>query len=106
MSNVTLGPTALRRGAAGGASSRSGMLSEALLVGNIMWMVMVAMQAVPMQMIAPLDVAAARHDEDVSVRMHHVNVGAVQPGQHRRGDDIGDRAEHRMPASEIKHAIE
>jgi len=73
-------------------------------------MVVVAMIAVIVPvlvgMLDALDVAAARHHEDLPVGAYHADVGAEKPRQHRRGDNFIDGAEHRLAVAEIKHAVE
>src|SRR6185437_320266 len=39
-----------------------------------------------------IDIAPARQHEDMPAGVHHVDVGAVEPRQHRRGDDLVDGA--------------
>src|SRR5664279_4513802 len=75
---------------------------------NMSVMMLVAAMAVivVVHMVGNLDVAAARHDEDVAVGAHHLNVGAVKPREHRRGDHLLDGAEHRLAVAEIEHAVE
>ena len=59
-----------------------------------------------MLMIVALNVASARHDKDVAVGTHHVDIRAVEARQHWRGYDLVDRPEHRLTAAELEHAIE
>src|SRR5271169_1175454 len=73
---------------------------------NMSVMMFVVAMVMVVQMVGNLDVAAARHDEDVAAGAHHLNVGAVKPRQYRRGDHFLDGAEHRLPVAEIEHAVE
>ena len=62
--------------------------------------------AMVVHVIGALDVAAARHHEDMAVGAHHLDFGAVQPRQHRRGHDFVDGAEHGLAVAEIEHAVD
>ena len=53
-----------------------------------------------------LHVVAAGHHEDPAIHLHHVDRRAIQPRQHRAGDHFLYRAERRVAATEIQHAIE
>ena len=37
---------------------------------------------------------------------HDLDLGAIEPRQHRPGDDLVDRAEHRRAGAEIEHAVD
>ena len=58
-------------------------------------MLMHAALLVPMRVA--LDVDAARHDEDAVLDAHHLDLGAVEPRQHRAGDDLVDRPSTAAP---------
>src|ERR1019366_8924622 len=75
---------------------------------NMSVMMLVAAMAVivVVQMVGNLHVAAARHHEDVAVGTHHLDLGAVEAREHRRGDHFHDGAEHRLAVAEIEHAAE
>src|SRR5450755_2041924 len=68
--------------------------------------VMMLVAAMVVLMVGNLHVAPARHDEDVALRAHHLDVGVVEPRQHRRGDHFVDGAEYRLAVAEIEHAVE
>src|SRR6185437_12641247 len=68
-------------------------------------MVLVTMMAVIVRMLDALDIAAARHHEDMPAGAHNANLGAEQARQHRRGDDFIDGAEYRLAVAEIEHPI-
>src|SRR5579863_667096 len=53
-----------------------------------------------------LDVASAREHEHVPVRMHHLDIGAVELGQHRAGRHLRHGAERGVAVAEIEHPIE
>ena len=57
-------------------------------------------------MIGALDVAAAREHENMPVGPHHLDLGAVELRQHRRGGDFRHGAERGMAVAEIEHAVE
>jgi hypothetical protein len=53
-----------------------------------------------------LEIVAGRHDEDAPVQPHDLDLGLVQPAQHRTRDDLIDAAQRRVGAAEVEHAIE
>src|SRR4029077_13625256 len=57
-------------------------------------------------MLIPLDLISAGHDENSTLKMHHIDVGAVKPRQDGRGDHFIDRSDGRLPVAEIKHAVD
>src|SRR5690349_22213078 len=69
-------------------------------------MVAVTMTMMVVQMIGVLDIEAARHHEDVAVRPHDVNIGAIEPGKDRRRHGLVDSAEYSLCAAQIQHAIQ
>src|SRR5664279_1654908 len=75
---------------------------------NMSVLMLVAARAVIVvaQMVGNLHVAAARHDEEVTVGAHHLDLGAVEAREHRRGDYFLHGAAHRLAVAEIEHAIE
>src|ERR1035441_9271043 len=56
--------------------------------------------------IGALDIAAARHDEDVPAGTQHLDFGAVERREHRRGHDFFHGAEHCLAVAEIEHAVD
>src|SRR5450759_3861513 len=73
-----------------------------------MMMVVVAIPVtiVIVHVIGALDVEPARHHKDVAAGAHHVDVGAVQARERRRGHHVVDVPEHRLAVAEIEHAVE
>ena len=68
---------------------------------------MMMMAVIVVVLVRPmLDLAPARQHEDMPAGVHHVDVGAVEPRQHRRGDDLVDGAKHGLAVAEIEHAVE
>src|SRR5579862_9313095 len=59
-----------------------------------------------MAMHVAFHVVAAGHDENPAFQADDVDLGSVEPRQHRSRDHLGDGTERRLPASQIKHAIE
>ena len=59
---------------------------------------------VPMRVALDLDVA--RHDEEAVLDAHHLDLRAVEPRQHRPGDDFVDRADHRRAGAQIEHPVD
>ena len=53
-----------------------------------------------------LDVDVARHDEIAVLDAHDLDLRPVEARQHRPGDDLVDRADHRRAAAEIEHAVD
>src|SRR6185437_9226284 len=49
-----------------------------------------AMTMMVVQMIGVLDIEAARHHEDVAVRPHDMDIGAIEPGKDRRRHGLVD----------------
>src|ERR1039457_1289425 len=72
---------------------------------NMSVMMLVAVIVV-VQMVGNLHIAAARHHEDVAGGAHHLDLGAVEAREHRRGDYFLHGAEYRLAVAEIEHAIE
>jgi hypothetical protein len=68
--------------------------------------VLVAVMMVVVQVIGALDVAAARHHEDMASRAQYLDVGAIKPRQHRRRHHFINGAENRLAVAEIEHAVE
>src|SRR5579872_4704562 len=73
---------------------------------SVMMVLAMLMAVMVVEMIRALDVASARHHENMAVGAHHMDFGAIEPGQDRGGHHLLDGTEHRLAAAEIKHAIE
>jgi hypothetical protein len=56
--------------------------------------------------VVPFDVLPRGHHEDPAIEMHHFDRRAIEPRQHRTGNDLVDRAQRRLAAAEIEHAID
>src|SRR5664279_1129519 len=57
-------------------------------------------------MVGNLYVEPARHDKNVAFGAHHLNVGVIEPREHRRSDHFLDGAEYRLAVAEIEHAVD
>src|SRR5271170_8223712 len=68
--------------------------------------VLMRMLALLVAMRLALDVDAADHDEEAILDAHDFDLRTVEPREHRAGDDLVDRAEHRRAAAQIQHAID
>src|SRR6478752_1746892 len=69
-------------------------------------MMFVSVTMMVVKMVGALDVAAARHHENVAIGPDDLNVGSIKTRQHGSRDHLLDGAKHGLPIAEIEHAIE
>ena len=51
------------------------------------------------------EVEGPRHHENAPAKPHHFDFRPIETRQHRAGDDLVDRAQHRLAAAEIEHPV-
>jgi hypothetical protein len=74
--------------------------------GVIVAVVAVIVTAVLVAMGIALDVDIAGHDEDAPADAHNLDLRPIEARQSRAGDDVVDRAEHRLARAKVQDPVD